>query len=90
MNSVLVAFSGGVDSTLLLKTAVDILGKKNVLAVCAVSEVMTREEQKQMKALAALIGARLMIMKAVKCRTRAFSKTKNAAVTGANATDFWS
>jgi len=76
MNSVLVAFSGGADSTLLLKTAVDVLGKKNVLAACAVSDVMPRQEQKQMKALAALIGARLMIMNGAEMQNPLFLKNE--------------
>jgi pyridinium-3,5-biscarboxylic acid mononucleotide sulfurtransferase len=62
MRTVLVAFSGGVDSTLLLKTAVETLGKKNVLAVCAVSPVMPRKEQKEVPQLSRLIGARLMVI----------------------------
>ena len=74
MHSVLVAFSGGVDSSLLLKTAIDMLGKKNVLAVCAVSPVMTSEEQKQVKSLAHLIGARLMIIEGGEMKNQRFLK----------------
>jgi len=76
MQSVLVAFSGGVDSTLLLKTAVDVLGKKNALAACAVSDVMTREEQKQVKSVAALIGARLIIIKGNELENPRFLKNE--------------
>lgn len=44
MNKVLVAFSGGVDSSLVLKRARDILGKENVLAVVVDSELFREEE----------------------------------------------
>jgi uncharacterized protein len=44
MERVIVAYSGGVDSTLLLNTAVDIL-KNNVLAVTALSETTSKKEQ---------------------------------------------
>lgn len=74
MRSVLVAFSGGVDSSLLLKTAIDALGKKNVLAVCAVSPVMTREEQKEMRQLSRMIGARLMAIEGREMENPAFLK----------------
>ncbi|MHC1610195.1 MAG: ATP-dependent sacrificial sulfur transferase LarE [Candidatus Methanospirareceae archaeon] len=45
----LVAFSGGVDSGLLLKIASDVLGKENVLAVTAESELFPRRELEEVK-----------------------------------------
>lgn len=41
-----VAFSGGVDSTFLLKVAKDVLGE-NVVAFTVVSDVLTKEEQSE-------------------------------------------
>lgn len=52
-----VAFSGGVDSTLLLRVAHDVLGD-DVLAVTAVSPSFAASEREETEALARLIGVR--------------------------------
>lgn len=55
--NVLVAYSGGVDSTLLLKVAHDVLGE-NVTAVTASSEIYPPGELEDAAILARLIGAK--------------------------------
>ena len=51
-----VAFSGGVDSTLLLKAATDTLGAENVLAVTAVSRFFPKRERDESEAFAKTLG----------------------------------
>jgi uncharacterized protein len=58
LKSVVLAYSGGLDSTFLLKFAVDTLGKDKVLAVTARSETYPASEYKEAKNLARSIGAR--------------------------------
>lgn len=53
----MVAFSGGVDSSLLLAVAVKVLGKR-ALAVTATSETYPERELIEARALAVQLGAR--------------------------------
>ncbi|WP_214268792.1 ATP-dependent sacrificial sulfur transferase LarE [Staphylococcus pseudoxylosus] len=57
MNKVVIAFSGGVDSSLVLKKAIDILGHENVKAVIVKSELFRHEEFNQAIQLANQLNA---------------------------------
>lgn len=97
LKSAVVAYSGGVDSTFLLKAAVDALGQENVLAVTARSETYPLREFKEAKECARHMGARHKIIHtselAIKgfkdnpvnrcyyCKKELFSKLKKIART---------
>ena len=59
----LVAFSGGVDSAFLLKTALDAVGPAAVVAVTAHGDVHTAEELEAARSAAAQLGARHLIIR---------------------------
>ncbi len=62
LESLVVAYSGGVDSTLLLKVALDVLGPERVMAVTADSETYPTRERREAREIAAILGAPLRIV----------------------------
>lgn len=74
MEQVLIAYSGGVDSTFLLKVAVDTLGTENVLAVIAVSETYPAEDLKQARSLAKTMKAKLKVIKTRELKNKKFKE----------------
>lgn len=94
MGKVLVAFSGGVDSSFLLKVAVDVLGE-NVLAVIASSETYPEKERDEAVKLAKRLNVRHKVIQTKElenpdfahnppercyfCKMELFSKLKDIA-----------
>ncbi|BGE83233.1 PP family ATPase [Staphylococcus petrasii] len=60
MKSVVIAFSGGVDSSLVLKKAIDVLGTENVKPVVVKSELFRNEEFNQAIELGRELGVEVM------------------------------
>ena len=72
LHSVVVAFSGGVDSTVLLKSAMEVLGPNHILAVTATSEIYPPAETEYARKMAQLIGARHLMIETHEMTDRNF------------------
>ncbi len=63
LNRVAIGFTGGVDSTFLLKTAVDTLGSENVLAITIDSILLPRRELEYLKSVIKKLKVKHIIVK---------------------------
>ena len=76
LDNAIIAFSGGVDSTLVLKVAQDILGK-NVVAVTADSASLPRRELEETKKIAQQIGAKHLVINTKETENKNYLKNPN-------------
>ena len=72
LKSIVVAYSGGLDSTFLLKAAVDALGNRKVLAVTARSETYPLSEYKDAVKMVKLIDARHLTIRTSELKIKGF------------------
>lgn len=76
LDSAIIAFSGGIDSTLILKVAHDVLGNK-VIAVTADSPSLPRRELEETKKIAKQIGAKHLIINTEETKNEDYLKNPN-------------
>ena len=69
---ILLAYSGGVDSSLLLKISIDILGNNNIITATAVSPTYTENELETAKSITKELNVKHIIVKTYEFNNKNF------------------